>query len=205
MPMNFSERLKKAREHAGLSQRSLSESVGMSQPGYQKLENGASGSRFAAQIAIACGVSPEWLVTGKGGMLDGVLSGPDIKAWYPILGSVPCGTPDQIIERARQDPDVQWAPSPKMVSGLAFYLRVTGDSMSPTLSDGDIVLIDPEAQPRHRDIVVVRNGVNEATMKRLLQDGDEWLLVPDNPQFPTKALGAHEIVGVAVHSYRELR
>ena len=179
--MNFSERLKKARAYSGLSQRALSEVVGMSQPGYQKLENGAVGSKFAAQIALACGVSPEWLVTGKGAMITlktetNAGPGPDIKGWYPILGSVPCGSPQEIVERAKSDPNTQWAPSPKVVPDSCFYLRASGNSMSPTLNDGDIVLIDPEAQPMHRDIVVVRNGDNEATMKRLVRDGEDWLL-----------------------------
>lgn len=210
--MNFSDRLRKARAHARLSQRTLAERVGISQPGYQKLERGAAGSKFVAQIAYACGVNPEWLATGKGEMLLVTISneaaaqpGPDIRSWHPIIGTIPCGVPTLISEKARQSPDTIWLPSPKAVPDSCFYLRVSGNSMAPTVQDGDLVLINPEQVPEHRDVVAVRNGDNESTLKRLMIDGGDYLLVPDNPQYPTKVLGEHEIIGVAVHSYRELR
>ncbi|UTV80112.1 XRE family transcriptional regulator [Acidithiobacillus sp. YTS05] len=208
--MNFSDRLRAARAHAGLSQRVLAERVGISQPGYQKLERGASGSKFVTQIAYACGVNPEWLATGKGEMLpatrivDTVSLGPDIRSWHPLIGSIPCGSPTLITEKARQSPDTVWLPSPKAVPASCFYLRVSGNSMSPTVRDGDLVLINPERTPQHRDIVAVRNGDNESTLKRLIVDGGDFLLVPDNPQYPTKALDGYDIIGVAIHSYREL-
>jgi transcriptional regulator with XRE-family HTH domain len=67
--MNFGERLKMARRHKALSQAALAEIVKISQANISKLEIGeANGSEYVVQLAIACGVNPEWLATGAGNM-----------------------------------------------------------------------------------------------------------------------------------------
>ncbi|MBU2783709.1 S24 family peptidase [Acidithiobacillus caldus] len=130
--------------------------------------------------------------------------GPTVLDRYPLLGTVPAGDFREAIERATMDPTTQWLPSPKRLPDGGFYLRVSGSSMNPTLADGDVILVDPSATPIHRSIVVVRNGSSEATVKRLIKDGETWALVPDNPQFQAKPLGDCEIVGVVVFAQRDL-
>lgn len=66
----FAKRLIRAREHAGLTQTALAKAVGMAQSSYGEAETTANSSRKTAQLAARCGVSPEWLATGKGKMLD---------------------------------------------------------------------------------------------------------------------------------------
>lgn len=70
--MNYAQRIRAAREHAGLSQKALADAAGISQSNISQLENinsANSGSAFTAQIAHACGVSAIWLATGEGQML----------------------------------------------------------------------------------------------------------------------------------------
>ncbi|WP_128723824.1 XRE family transcriptional regulator [Xylella fastidiosa] len=63
--MKLNERIAAAREHAKLSQEQLAKMAGISQQSIQKLESGkAKGSKKITEIAIACGVRPEWLVYG---------------------------------------------------------------------------------------------------------------------------------------------
>ena len=67
--MNFGKRLKAARQYRGLSQAALAEAVKISQANISKLEIGeATGSEYVVQLALVCGVSPEWLATGAGKM-----------------------------------------------------------------------------------------------------------------------------------------
>lgn len=69
----LADRMRKAREHAKLSQTQLASKVGVKQQSIQHLENpnkAARGSRYLATIARICGVMPEWLETGKPPMLD---------------------------------------------------------------------------------------------------------------------------------------
>jgi phage repressor protein C with HTH and peptisase S24 domain len=68
--MNLSERIKAARRHAGLTQRELAEKVGIAQTAISQLESGKTlRSSYLYQLAMACQVSPMWMLSGIGGML----------------------------------------------------------------------------------------------------------------------------------------
>jgi hypothetical protein len=66
-------------------------------------------------------------------------------------------------------------------SGLSM-IRVAGDSMLPTLADGDEILVDGEdAAERLRDgIYVIRVGA-ALLVKRLVREGDGFAVTSDNP------------------------
>ncbi|WP_104532512.1 helix-turn-helix domain-containing protein [Xanthomonas arboricola] len=68
-PMEIRDRLAQAMRHSGLTQDSLAKRVGVSQQAIQKLLSGTSKtSRKLTEIALACGVRPEWLATEEGPM-----------------------------------------------------------------------------------------------------------------------------------------
>lgn len=70
--MTIGARIKAARSYAKLTQVQLSAKVGISQQALARLErDGATGTKALAMIAVECGVSPRWLATGDGHMLDG--------------------------------------------------------------------------------------------------------------------------------------
>lgn len=70
--MTIGERVKKARMYARLSQAELGKRVGVTQQALGRLENNqADTTRALALIAVECKVSPRWLATGQGDMLDG--------------------------------------------------------------------------------------------------------------------------------------
>lgn len=79
MPMNFNDRLKKAREQTGMSQQGLAMKSGVKQATISKIERGDSkSSTHTVELALACGVRPEWLATGEGEMTLGPGS-PEVK------------------------------------------------------------------------------------------------------------------------------
>lgn len=65
----FGERVRQAREYAGLSQKALADLVRTKQQAIQYLENPKSharGSRHTNSIARFCGVDAQWLESGQG-------------------------------------------------------------------------------------------------------------------------------------------
>ncbi|MEO5334541.1 MAG: helix-turn-helix domain-containing protein [Magnetococcus sp. YQC-5] len=68
--IDFSQRFKTARRHAGLTQQALAKLVGISQAAIHKLEAGHfQSSRKTVLIALVCQVNPVWLETGVGDMI----------------------------------------------------------------------------------------------------------------------------------------
>jgi DNA polymerase V len=65
-----------------------------------------------------------------------------------------------------------------------FFVRASGQSMlGAGIHSGDILVVDRSLAPRHNNIVIaVVNG--ELTVKRLVINGAEMVLVPENPEFP---------------------
>jgi phage repressor protein C with HTH and peptisase S24 domain len=150
----FADRLKKARQHARLTQAELATIVGIDQTSISNLERGKSqGTSFSARLADACGVSAIWLESGIGlmseaeeprsvqvlvhsqgsgkttAMLDLVKSLLDSKA----AKALPQEARDLLL-KAAEDPQQQGtAPKPTNV--------VTGDfSRAARMTDGDILI-----------------------------------------------------------------
>ena len=73
-PMEFSERLKKARERRGLNQTQLGEMLGVSAQSVQQWESGGTMPRHKRIDALATqlGVRAQWLIFEQGPMLEGV-------------------------------------------------------------------------------------------------------------------------------------
>lgn len=71
--MTFSERLIAAMAHKRIDQTKLAEVTGISQPTISKITRGETeSSTFTVQLAVACGVRPEWLAMESGEMVDGL-------------------------------------------------------------------------------------------------------------------------------------
>ena len=78
--MNESERLKAAREHAGITQSDLAKRSKVAQSTIGNIEAGIRG--FGASVlrmAQACGVNAHWLATGEGQMLSSSNTSANIK------------------------------------------------------------------------------------------------------------------------------
>ena len=99
------------------------------------------------------------------------------RAAVPILGNIACGqriTPDTTPEGYADLPDGIRAD---------FALRCKGDSMEPTLIDGDLVLIRQQPEVEPGQIAAVSIG-DETTLKHVYPQKEGLLLVADNPQYP---------------------
>ncbi len=201
-------RIKRAREAKGMSQLRLAREVGVPFQRVSEWERGivSPSARYLRAIADALSVSIDWLLSGVGpaetpqnGETGFALSA------VPVYGTVPAGPPYD-----PGDPgviDVMGVPAE--YSGRdVFGLVVKGDSMAPTLTDGDRVLVARDIRPGDGMVVVVRLNGGEYTVKRMRRQGNLLILSPDNPNFQPIVVSpedACEIVGVVVEVIRRLR
>ena len=103
----------------------------------------------------------------------GYRSRSSITKLVPLIGSIACGTPitaEQNIECYIGVPAAWHAD---------FALTCHGDSMSPTICNGDIVCIRCQPEVEQGEIAAVRVG-EEATLKHFHRQGDAVMLLADN-------------------------
>ncbi|MBQ6904070.1 MAG: helix-turn-helix domain-containing protein [Lachnospiraceae bacterium] len=98
----------------------------------------------------------------------------------PVLGKVAAGTPltaeEQIL--GYEDIPVEWT-----YAGDHFALRVKGDSMYPRICEGDVLIVRKQKNADSGDIVVVRVGEEDATVKRFVRNEGSITLQPFNTAY----------------------
>ena len=100
-------------------------------------------------------------------------------AMIPVLGSVPAGFPGLVSESI-----LEYIYLPDVPKG-SFALKVSGNSMSPTVNDGDYVIFVSPEDVKSGDIVIVNNEWGESFLKRYRVKDEIPLLSSDNPEYPT--------------------
>ena len=195
--MNYSERLKAARRHAGLTQAELASRLGINQTSISDLERGKSlSSSHTADIAYQCGVDPLWLQSGKGAMLK--LSGeglepayqPDSYKEYPVISFVEAGDWTEIQGAAENRGSYDELEQTTRSAGrYGFWLKVKGDSMTSThgysFSEGMLILVNPELECLPGHFVIAKLvDTQEATFKQYIEDAGRKYLRALNPAYP---------------------
>ena len=118
----------------------------------------------------------------------------------PLIGKVTAGVPILAVEQIE---DYIPYPVSAAQSDSVFALRVSGLSMRDAgILDGDIIVADKDLACRSGDIVV---GMieDEATVKRLLIQNGEIILMPENPAFEPIRAPYIEILGKVIGSFRK--
>lgn len=182
--MSVGERIQTARKRVGLSQKELAAKLHVSQPALAKWENDKSlpAMKRIQAIASILGISVEFLTSG---VESNTKPAPSIKGKIPIISWSTAGDWGEVVDNFSPNDADGFVTSTVNVSNQAFALKIVGESMQPTIPDGATVIVDPNAQYRHKSIVIVRqNGDTEATCKRLIIEGETKYLQPDNDRYP---------------------
>ena len=108
----------------------------------------------------------------------------------PVLGTIPAGIPIEAIEEIL---DYEEIPLEMAHTGKFFGLKVKGDSMSPRIENGDVVIVKKQEDCETGDICVVMVNGYEATLKQVKKDYDGIMLVPFNKEYPQKFYSNKEI------------
>jgi len=156
------------------------------------------------KIAERTGVSLDWLILGKGEMKGGSAAPERNRSPFPDVAFVPLfdaevGAGNGI--EVYGENIIQLIPfSQSWLAAEGLYIRdlaclpVNGDSMIPSLTSGDIVLVN-HAKRNGDGVFVVRMG-NALRVKRLqwLANGD-LRISSDNPIYQTEQITPAELAG----------
>ena len=107
----------------------------------------------------------------------------------PVLSYVQAGSFEPCADRLGEGV-YEYVTTDLDANSNAFAVWVQGNSMEPDFSEGDLIIVDPDAVPSPGDFVVAKNGSEEATFKKYRprgykEDGSEvFELVPLNEDYP---------------------
>jgi SOS-response transcriptional repressor LexA len=156
-----------------------------------------------AKLARYFGVS-EALLGGREARADDLIA-------VPVLDVRASAGPGAFAEdertRARMRFDPSWLRGLSLDPKQLSVIQVTGDSMAPTLHDGDDILVDRATRPLRNGIYVLRvDGV--LNVKRVVLEPSRKATVrSDNPAFPSWPSldrGALDVIGRVVWAGRRL-
>lgn len=192
-------RIKEARNHKGFSQELLSEKIGVSKRtliNYEQNDKEPTASTIL-NIAKYCTISEWWLLTGKGEMLlkENNLVASNNNYNIDLL-NVRAGAGEGIynyvietIDTISLDKSFFRTPiNTNKVKGI----QVDGDSMEPTLNDGDYVLIDENINFGTNGIYAIQYG-GQILIKRLQFKMDGTILIiSDNNKYEKETFNPNE-------------
>ncbi len=127
-----------------------------------------------------------------------------LKRIVKLLGTVEAGFPspaeEELLDTISLDNFLIKNPS------ATYMLKVSGDSMSDAgILPGDLVLVDRSLQPKNGDIVIAQVD-GEWTMKYLIKEGKDCILMPANKKYkpikPEKELLVAGVVVAVIRKYR---
>jgi repressor LexA len=173
----------------GVSQNRLAKTAQISQSGLASIIAGTVSPKEVTLQAIAKALDCS-IAELMGEIAPGII--PIGNNAVPIIGNIACGervTPDTNPEGYADLPDGVHAD---------FALRCKGDSMTPTLHDGDLVLIRQQPEVENGQIAAVDvNG--ETTLKHVYRQPDGLLLTAENAKFAPVFVPAGQDGEIIIH------
>lgn len=190
--MELSIVLKKLRESRGLSIKKLAELAGVGNGTIGEIERGKNSSKpiTLEKIAVALKLTKTereelfgTLLSNKNKIsidfnkVKGVV--PQIVE-LPVYGKASAGNGYLNMTNILRTEYISVLPGEDFTRGT-FIIEVCGESMFPTLLDGDLVIVDPNCNENiHNQICVVTYN-DETYIKRILLQNDFIILMSDNP------------------------
>lgn len=168
------ERIKSRRENLGMSQDEVARKMGYkSRSSINKIEVGSHNltQKKIKAIADALKTTPGYIM----GWNEERETTTALRV--PVFGAVAAGEPIEAIENIRDYVDI---PTDWVGEYRGFVVH--GDSMSPRIQDGDILIVKKQNDAESGDVVVaITDGC--ATVKKLIKYKDSVTLQPFNPNY----------------------
>lgn len=148
-------------------------------------------------LASALNVSEAWLAgydipkSNKD-----IESRPKDKGWIPVLGYVAAGIPIEAIENV-----LDWEQiDPHLLDSAEYFaLEIKGDSMSPRIQEGDIVIVRVQPDIESGEIGIVQVNGDEATCKIVCKYRDQLTLKSINPAYGPLRYSINEMSDIPIN------
>ncbi len=154
--------LKELRMQKGLTQTEVAARLQLSRQTYNNYESGKREPDIKTLIMLAnfYGVTLDFLTSNPA--LPSTKKAQGVK--IPVLGKVTAGIP---IEAVTEILDYEEIPESLARSGDYFALRITGDSMTPRICPGDVVIVRKQEAVDNGDLAIVLVNGDAATIKEV--------------------------------------
>lgn len=211
-------KLREIRNRLGLTAEEIAEALNISVGYYYKLERGEKRLNVdhLNQIAQFLNVSIDYLLN----LDDREEKFPSLASniievdgagitMLPIIGDIAAGIPITAIpEKGECMPfDVNISRINGHQLDEYFYFRVKGNSMEPTISNHDVVLVHRQPVIENGQVAVVLCDCDGATCKRITLTEKNIILSSDNKDYPPMVFDRNDciIIGKVVGRYGEVK
>ncbi len=186
----FSENLNSYIAKSEKTQLEIAKSIGVSPQTFNTWCKGIAIPRMGKVQALAdyFNINKSDLIEDKKLNIDTV----PIESGYtiPVLGRVAAGYGKEAVEEVIGQIEI----SPVLAAkGDYFGLLIKGDSMIPTLYDGDTVIVQRVDDAESGDLVIALVNGHDATCKRLQKYAEGIALIPQNPVYEPMRFTESEI------------
>ena len=191
----FANRLNKAITLRNIKPIELSEKTGIDK---SKISSYMSGRYKAKQdgvylLAQALNVSEVWLM-GYDVPLESIPIKKIDKIKIPVLGKVKAG-----YDYLAQENIIGYESIDNVSDPENYYaLQVTGDSMEPLFSDGDIAIVHKQDDFDSGNTCIILVNGDEATVKKVVKMDDGIDLIAMNPYYPVRHFSKNEMNEIPV-------
>ncbi len=208
-------RLRECRERSGKTLEQIGRLVGVNKSTVMRWERGDTGKINMPTLQFLAEhfhVSPDWLL-GMDTPIDPPLdwlqqhgTAQQRGVLLPILGAVRAGIGGIVNEEVIGHEAVD--PTTLQTGEQYFCLRVAGDSMAPSINDGDLVVVRRQQSVESGQYAVVLVNSEEGLVKRIAY-GPDWIeLQSINPYYPPRRFegadtAAVHILGKVIESRRK--
>lgn len=185
----FADMIKALRLNAKMNQSDLAQMLNVERSTISRWESGTSvpGMGVIERISQIFDVSIDRLM-GKDVSEDEYVK-------IPVLGQVQAGLPTEAVENIISYEQI---PATLAKTGEFFALEIKGDSMSPRILEGDIVIIRRQPDIQNGDVAVVLVGKEDATVKKIAKHEDGITLIAYNPAYYPRFITNREIINLPV-------
>ncbi len=196
--MNFGDRLVKARENLGFNQANFSEKIDLAAQSLARYEKNKvnPSMEFIAKLTDMFNINSNWLLTGKGEMFISNDTTKNSNNYFIDLLNVRAGAGEGIYNYVIETVDTisldkSFFRTPINTNKIK-GIQVDGDSMEPTLRDGDYVLIDENINFGTNGIYAIQYG-GQILIKRLQFKMDGTILIiSDNDKYDKEVFNPKE-------------